>query len=70
MTTLSDLIPELWLTHGLGTEEPKKDFRGWSLLDGKNAALGLATYGTRNASFQLGYYEEMADCGFVVERMK
>lgn len=69
MTTLASLIPPLSLDHGLGMEEPKKDFKGWSLLDGKNCALGLATYGRPNVSFQLGYYEEMADCAFVTERM-
>lgn len=69
MTTLLDLVPAPTLDHGLIVEEPKRTFLGWSLLAGKNCALGLATYGARNASFQLGYYEEMADVAFVVERM-
>lgn len=69
MTRYADINPGLF-EHGMGMEEPKKDFKGWSLLDGKNCALGLATYGARNVSFQLGYYEEMADVAFVVERMR
>lgn len=71
MTTLTDLFHPHALYHGINMEEPKKTFRGWNLLDGKNEALGLdVDKPPRNAMTLAGWAEETADCAFVVERMK